>query len=163
MANAVLERLLAQRQEQFNFIDQTLQRVEAEERDLVDAEQKNLEGARQRIVELTEQIKPLEAFEELRSTHNLRRSDPCPDPRPVLAVPRKLGGEDRAPVYRSAGEFIVDLVRARGIHSDPDPEAAPACRPDPGRGRPEDLGHDGHPADAHRRLGGPTSSTPTAR
>ena len=122
MANAVLERLIAQRQEQFSFIDQTLQRVEAEERDLVDAEQKNLESARQRISELTAQIKPLEEFEELRSTHDAAVGSL---PRPgVPAQPRKLGGEDRA---RSTARPVSSWSTSSGPGAstrDPDPEAA---------------------------------------
>ena len=41
----------------------------------------------------------------------------------MAAQPRQIGGNDRTPVYRSAGEYVVDLIRARGIHSDPDPTA----------------------------------------
>ena len=67
--NAVLERLLTQRADQVRFIDELLARVDAEQRDLVPAEQHNLEAARQRIRELDEQIEPIRAFEELRGTH----------------------------------------------------------------------------------------------
>jgi HK97 family phage major capsid protein len=121
MPNAVLDRLLTSRQEQISFIDQTLDRVETEGRDMVDAEVKNLDAARQRIVELNAQISPLEDFEKLRDAHD--HALPVPRGDRVPAQARAAGGNDRAPTYRSAGEFVVDLIRARGIHTDPDPAA----------------------------------------
>jgi HK97 family phage major capsid protein len=129
--NAVLERLLNQRQEQITFIDQSLARVESEGRDLVDAERANLEAARQRIAELDAQIEPLEAFETVRAAHAgtvaalpQRQNGSGPDRPP--AEPRRGDGGDRTPVYRSAGEFIVDLIKARGMGTDrmPDSQAA---------------------------------------
>jgi len=123
MSNAVLDRLLIQRQEQITFIDQTLDRVEAEGRDLVDAETANLDAARQRIQELNAQIGPLEEFEKLRSSHEAAVGA-LPRPQGLPAQPRKVGGNDRLPEYRTAGEYVVDLIKARGIHSDPDPAAA---------------------------------------
>lgn len=123
MSNAVLERLLIQRQEQITFIDQTLDRVEAEGRDLVDAETKNLDSARQRIAELNAQIGPLEEFEKLRSSHEAAVGA-LPRPSGGPAQPRRVDGSDRTPIYRSAGEYVVDLIKARGVHSDPDPAAA---------------------------------------
>jgi HK97 family phage major capsid protein len=114
--NAVLDRLIAQRQEQFSFIDQTLERVETEGRDLVDAEQKNLDAARQRILELTQQIEPLEDFEKLRASHgDTMRTLGAGHEGAIPARSRPIGGADRAPEYRSAGEYVVDLIRARGI------------------------------------------------
>jgi HK97 family phage major capsid protein len=122
MSNAVLDRLLVQRQEQITFIDQTLDRVENEGRDLVDAETANLDAARQRIGELNAQIGPLEEFEKLRSSHEAAVGA-LPRPQGLAAGPRKVGGNDQTPQYRSAGEYVVDLIKARGIHSDPDPAA----------------------------------------
>jgi HK97 family phage major capsid protein len=123
MPNAVLDRLLAQRQEQITFIDETLDRVEAEGRDLVEAETRNLDAARQRIQELNAQIGPLEEFEKLRASHEAAVGA-LPRPSGVAALPRRVDGADRAPQYRTAGEYVVDLIKARGIHSDPDPAAA---------------------------------------
>jgi len=123
MPNAVLERLLIARQEQITFIDQTLDRVETEARDLVDAEVKNLDAARQRIVELNAQIAPLEEFEKLRDNHEAAVGA-LPRPQGLAAQPRRVDGGDRTPIYRSAGEYVVDLIKARGMHSDPDPAAA---------------------------------------
>ena len=123
MPNAVLDRLLVQRQEQITFIDQTLDRVETEGRDLVDAEVKNLDAARQRIAELNAQIGPLEEFEKLRSSHEAAVGA-LPRPQGLAAQPRRVDGGDRTPIYRTAGEYVVDLIKARGIHSDPDPAAA---------------------------------------
>lgn len=112
MPNAVLDRLLSQRQEQIAFIDQTLERVETEGRDLVDAEQANLDAARSRIRQLTDQIGPLEDFEALRAAH----ADALPIlPARLPAQPRRADGPDQTPEYRSAGDYLVDLIRARGF------------------------------------------------
>ena len=126
MPNAVLDRLLVSRQEQITFIDQSLERVESEGRDLVDAEVKNLDAARARIVELNAQIAPLEEFETLRSAHDAAVGA-LPRPQKVPAQARQVGGDSRAPEYRSAGEYLVDLLRARGIldrAAGPDQQAA---------------------------------------
>jgi HK97 family phage major capsid protein len=128
MPNPVLTRLLAERATQIAFIDQLLARVESEGRDLVDAERSNLEGARQRIAELDAQIGPLEEFETLRGNHDagIPPVTPPPSADRVPAEPRRIDGSDQTPVYRSAGAFMVDLLRARGItdRNMPDPAAA---------------------------------------
>ena len=125
MSNAVLARLYTQRQEQITFIDQTLERVEAEGRDLVDAEQANLDAARQRIRELSAQIEPLEDFEKLRGAHSETAALLIGPPDRVPAQPRQIDGDSRVPEYRSTGEYLVDLIRARGMmNSEPDPAAA---------------------------------------
>ena len=98
MPNAVLDRLIEARSEQINFIDQTLERVETESRDMVDAEVHNLDAARQRIVELNAQIAPLEEFEQLRAAHD--RALPVPRGDRVPARPRQAGGD---PGARSTG------------------------------------------------------------
>jgi hypothetical protein len=65
------------------------------------------------VAELDAQIEPLGAIESLRDTH---AGTIAAMPRTGLpAEPRRVDGGDRAPVYRSAGEFLVDYVRARGI------------------------------------------------
>lgn len=105
MVNAVLVRLLAQRAEQETFIDQLLARVEAEERDLVDAERDNLTAARERIAKLDEQIQPLEEFEATRAAH---RSE---TPSVVTRTERKLAAEPAKFRHRTAGHFLADYVR----------------------------------------------------
>ena len=150
MPNAVLDRLLVQRQEQITFIDQTLDRVEAEGRDLVDAETANLDAARQRIVELNAQIDPLEEFEKLRAAHEAAVGA-LPRPSGLAAQPRRVGGDDRRPDYRSAGEYVVDLIRARGIHSDPDPQAVARVTQIRVVADQKTTDTDRHPADADRR------------
>jgi len=124
-----LTRLYDERDEQSQFIDSLLAQVEEEERDLVDAERKNLEAAEARIAEIDKQIEPLEKFEQRRTAHRER----------IPAAPEHQhqgGGDQRGrqaldvrprPVqYRSAGAFVVDLIRARGYEgakAAPDPEA----------------------------------------
>jgi len=109
--NAVLERLREQRAEQVASMDAILGQVV--DRDLVDAERGLLEAARGRIAELDAQITPLQAFEDMRAAH----ADTSAAIRPeiVPAGPRRADGGDRAPVYRSAGAFLVDYLRAHGI------------------------------------------------
>ena len=118
--NPVLERLLADRDTQVRFIDETLARVETEERDLVDAERNNLTAARERIQELDAQIEPLEQFEELRNAHRSSsagysggRSSSSSDDRRSAAHTRPRG-----PEYRTAGEVIVDRIKAHDGDAD---------------------------------------------
>jgi hypothetical protein len=123
--NVVLDRLREERQRQFDFIDQLTERVESENRDLVDAERQNVEAAHQRVRELDAQIEPLEQFEELRGAHrqggeqfratgSRERSDRGGD---QGGERRGLGIEvnERAHEYRSAGEYLADVYRASGV------------------------------------------------
>lgn len=120
--NAVLERLREQRAEQVSSMDAILSQVE--DRDLVDAERGLLEAARGRIAELDAQIDPLQAFEDLRAAHG--EASASIRPNTVPASPRRVDGGDRAPVYASAGAFLVDYLRANGImeRGVADPQAA---------------------------------------
>lgn len=128
--NAVLTRLEAQRAEQIQFIDQLLNRVDAEERDLVEAEESNLAAARQRIEAIDRQIEPLREFETLRANAadgSRTAFGGGTPPAPVTTNPRPLGaGVGGAPfMYRSAGQFLVDLVASREFTNHPaNPEAA---------------------------------------
>lgn len=130
--NAVLSRLEAQRAEQITFVDQLLNRVDAEERDLVDAEQANLTAARQRIEQLDQQIEPLREFEDLRAASGDGARAAFGADRPAggaVTNARPLGagvGGAAAPfMYRSAGQFLVDLVASRDMPNHPaDPTAA---------------------------------------
>lgn len=126
MPNAVLERLETQRAEQISFIDNLLNRVDAEGRDLTDSEQANLTATRQRIGEIDAQLAPLREFEDLRgaSADGLRRAvgaEPAGDPRPLGS-----GGGARFG-YRSAGAWLVDYLRAHDVKV---PDAAAAARLD---------------------------------
>lgn len=125
MPNAVLARLLDERDNQVTFIDNVLSRVEAEQRDMVDAERANLTAARERIADIDAQRLPLEEFEQLRAVSGestrLALGGGARD-----AQQRPAGIAAPAPSYGSAGEFVVDLIRARGYpgqHVDPDPAA----------------------------------------
>lgn len=112
MPNAVLERLEAQRAEQIQFVDQLLSRVDSEGRDLVEAERNNLAAARERVAQIDEQLTPLREFEQLRGNHSA--GNPIGNPAGRPADPRPLGDGD-GPAYASAGAYIVDLMRARGV------------------------------------------------
>lgn len=121
MANAVIDRLEAQRAEQVGFVDQLLSRVDSEGRDLVEAEQANLTAARERIEAIDRQLTPLREFDALRGAS----ADGNPFPRPTTRADARSLGDAAAPVYRSAGAFIVDLLRAKGMpyNGVPDPNA----------------------------------------
>jgi HK97 family phage major capsid protein len=110
--NAVLQILLSQRDEQIAVMDQVLNQVaERDSQDLVPAERELLDRARGRITELDAQIEPLEAYDKLAAAHTA--GGPTPRDR-VPAQPRRADN-DSAPEYRSAGAYLVDLLRARGI------------------------------------------------
>lgn len=116
MPNPVLTRLLTQRDEQVQFINKLLEQVETEGRDLVDAERSNLEASKQRIAELDEQIKPLEDFDKVAAAHRAAKpAAPSTDVEDRAAGGgERLGVRDRQTVYRTAGEFVVDKIRALG-------------------------------------------------
>ena len=129
MPNPVLVRLMDERAAQVDFIDGLLSRVESESRDLVDAERANLAAARERIGAIDTQREPLEAFESLRSVSEestriayagaTRAATPTGERRPA-------GGPSAETTYGSPGEFVVDLIRARGYPGqqvEPDPAA----------------------------------------
>ena len=121
--NAVLARLEEQRAEQISFVDQLLARVDSDGRDLVPAERDNLTSARQRIAEIDEQLEPVRAFDALRAASADGTPLPAPAPRSPHQPLDQPGGHFP---YRSAGAFIVDQLRARGV-----PWAGQAGRPDP--------------------------------
>ena len=64
MSIATITRFQKERDEQVSFIDQLLDKVEAEGRDLVDAEKANLRAAQERVEALDEQLKPLIDFQK---------------------------------------------------------------------------------------------------
>lgn len=122
----VLESLINQRAEAIAAMDSVLGQVDGE-RDLVDAERTLLEATQQRIAELDRQIEPLQQYEELRGAH-VAALDRLPRPANPPAEPRRVDGVTPSCEYRSAGEYLVDLIRARGFMDHmggaPDPEAA---------------------------------------
>lgn len=120
--NPVLKRLLAQRQEQIDFIQHLLEQVESESRDLVDAERSNIDAAKQRIEQLDAQIKPLEEFDAVRSAHQTTANTFEPTAKPG---PGRLTVQDRATKYNSPGEFVVDYLKARGQRVQGGGEIAP--------------------------------------
>lgn len=115
--NEVLKRLLAQRQEQIDFIQNLLEQVETANRDLVDAERANIDAARERIEELDEQIGPLQQFAERASAHQESAAQIQPT-RPATTNGgegrQSLGVQTRETKYDSPGAFVVDYLKARG-------------------------------------------------
>ena len=128
MPNPVLLRLMDERAAQVDFIDGLLSRVESEARDLVDAERANLSAARERIGAIDAQREPLEAFESLRSvSEESTRLAYAGATRASSSTERRPAGASAPEAqYASAGEFVVDLIRARGYPGqqvEPDPAA----------------------------------------
>jgi HK97 family phage major capsid protein len=118
MANVVLARFIAERDELCATIESVLNQVEG--RDLTDAEQAVLEHTRTRIQELDKQIEPLEAFEKVKAQHLATITElPHPEPRGMPdrlpAQPRRMDGIEPASHYRTPGSFLVDYLRAAGI------------------------------------------------
>jgi hypothetical protein len=133
--NAVIERLQAQRDEQLQFVGQMLDRVDAEGRDLVEAERNNVAAARQRVAEIDAQLAPLVEFDALRSAAS--NGQPLPGrTRSATTEPRPLDPSgNQAPggglPWRTAGAFVVDHLRARGLRwagQAGAPDAAAAAR-----------------------------------
>lgn len=126
MPNPVLTALVAQRAEQTQFIEQLLEKIAADKRDMVDAERSNLEAARQRIAEIDAQIEPLEAWEKIRGAHTGTAGVVAAGVRDAGSE-RPLGVRQREVKYSSAGEFVVDHIRALGHPANntrPDQDAA---------------------------------------
>jgi hypothetical protein len=128
VSNAVIERFEAEKAEQEKFIDTLLAKVEADGRDLVEAEEENLKAAKQRIKRLNAQLEPLIEFEALRSESAGAAARALSGRRDDAGQVRPLGQAGGASFpYASAGAYIVDSMRARGIgpwaNSGPDPAA----------------------------------------
>lgn len=113
MSNPVITRLEEQRAAQVEFIDQTLSRVDAEERDLVQAEQDNLSAARERIAQIDAQLEPLREFEQLRGAHrSTGASFSSTGTGGQTSGGQSLAINTREHEYRTAGEFLADGYRA---------------------------------------------------
>ena len=123
MGNAVLERKRAEKADQLQFVDELLAKVEADGgRDLVEAEVKNLESARQRVQELDAQIGPLEEHEAMRARHQesvAAFGPPTRQDRPQAGQVQLGGGRPQELPWNSPGAFLVDYIRAKGYLSDP--------------------------------------------
>lgn len=113
MPNPVLDSKLAERDQQLANMDALLTQVDADNRDLVDAERGILEAISQRIAALDAQIAPLEELENLRAAHAVTVTG-LPRPERVPAQPRRVDAVERVE-YRSAGGFLVDYLRGHGI------------------------------------------------
>ena len=130
MSNVVLDRLLADRDKQIELADSIMGLAESDGgRDLVKAERDNLAAIRGRIGELDEQIGPLAEFETMRESAaaTAARKLGRPDTAPTTGQARP-GGSGAAFPYRSAGHYMVDLVRSRDPKADPAQRAAAADR-----------------------------------
>lgn len=115
--NPVLDRLHDERQKQIELMDGILGQVEAESRDLVDAEKANLKSIKDRVKELDDQIKPLAEFEEIRgagvqAARNFNRTPAAADAgeQRGQSLGFQLSGRGEYD-YRSAGEILADACR----------------------------------------------------
>lgn len=115
--NPLIDRLNTQRAGQVEFIEQLVQRAADEERDLVETERRSIDSARETIVSLDEQLRPLVEFE------NVRNSAVVIDSRlqhraATRTTPRApdlfTGGE-----FRGFGDLYLDSpeFQARGIQA----------------------------------------------
>ena len=121
MPNPVLERLAAERDRTHEMIDSILLSAQEDERDPTEAERELLQRHRDRLGVLADQINELADLEEARGnardvTELLRRQTPPREPegggeREPVQRAQPQGGER---VHRSAGAFIVDVIRSRG-------------------------------------------------
>ena len=132
-ANPVLLAKRKERADQIAFVDELLAKVSADGgRDLVEAELSNLTAAKERIGKLDAQIGPLEEHETMRAAHEAASGPLITFPRDQAGPERMaLGGGRRELPWSTAGQFVVDHLRARGHLTDgrggrmpADPEAA---------------------------------------
>ena len=115
MGNALLERLTSERITQVEFVGQLLERVEAESRDLVDAEQSNIVAARQRITELDAQLEPLREFEALRAAgQQLSRTVDRPGGRGGPQPHGPTSGESLGDIFTRSAEYADYQRSPRG-------------------------------------------------
>jgi hypothetical protein len=115
MPNAMIDRLEQERTDKLDFVEKTIESANAEGRDLVDAEKRNLEAARDRVKELDEQLAPLHEFEDLRSASRAGAAQYRPGATPSGDQGRGLGAQTaaRGHEYRSMGEIMADAWRAK--------------------------------------------------
>lgn len=128
MGNPVIDSLLEQRTHQEEFIENLLNRVAEENRDLVEAEVSNLNSAKERITQIDAQLEPLEEFEKVRGAHREntqtvratgRRDEDQAEPSGRLSI------TTREVKYPTAGHFMVDYVRTLSYRGDDGHEVNP--------------------------------------
>lgn len=112
--NPVLDRMLEQRQKQLDFVQNLTEQAESDNRNFTESELANLNAAREMVEKLNKEIEPVEQFEQLRvstekasqrySGSERRSSDDRAGRTAIRTQPRE--------VYKSAGEVIVDRIRA---------------------------------------------------
>jgi HK97 family phage major capsid protein len=111
-----LTRLLERRAAAVSFVQSLTDTAAAANRDLTEPEMELIRGRRTEVDELNAQIVPLREFDELvERTDDL---DVALDDRPVRPVERSAVRRDAPPaepVYRSAGHYVLDVMRARSI------------------------------------------------
>lgn len=119
---SMMERLRAEREEQIAFVQQILEHANADERDLVPAEQANVAGARERVAQIDAQLTPMVEFEEARAAGSALLSRISDAAAAGGGGRRPAGGGDAAMTaaaqgfgYASAGAFILDKLRAVGV------------------------------------------------
>jgi hypothetical protein len=127
MGNKVLERLAAERDRAKEQVNEILAGVETDERDPSDAERSLIARQSERVAELEPQIEQLVAWEEQqansRDVHGVlaraaRVTVTVDDTGDGNGGPRGTGGAPPV-IHRTAGQFIVDYLRARGGMRDP--------------------------------------------
>jgi HK97 family phage major capsid protein len=113
-----LTRLLERRAAAVSFVTSLTDTAAAAGRDLTEPEMELVRGRRTEVDDLDAQIVPLREFDALveRTADLDRAAHDVPDlpGRPSRPAPRGDGGE-LEPVYRSAGHYILDVMRARSL------------------------------------------------
>ena len=107
MQNPLIQRLLDEKDDREQFVNQTLTRVEEEERSLSDAEIANLDQVRGRIEEINAQLQPLIAYEESKATgaELAKRSTAA---RNTVEIQKQQTQAIARPQHRSLGDLFVN-------------------------------------------------------
>ena len=106
--DALLGRLVAEREERYTFIDNYVERAQEESRDLSESELENISRVRSRIDELNKQIEPMAEIARIGAESRNRAGQIA---REIAAArdPDKVPSEVK---YRSAGAYVYDFWRA---------------------------------------------------
>jgi HK97 family phage major capsid protein len=102
----MVARYVSEIEDRQRFIDGLVESAQNETRDLKPQEMELVTRARDRISECNEQLKPLEEARRISGESSAR----------VAALAQFMGGDRKPPAevaYRSAGEYVVDVWRAR--------------------------------------------------
>jgi len=107
-ADALVARLQGEAEERTKFMDGLVEAAEKDERDLTEQEMSLLARARDRLKEIDNQVQPLQQGLEIAHTSRNRTAEIAKQ------FERARDPEAAKPMeYRSAGEYIVDVWRAR--------------------------------------------------